>query len=56
MLSLSENNQTDIIEPFHSTSRYLDDFLNIDKPYFKQMAGQIYSTELQLKKGEFFRY
>ena len=30
MLSLSENNQTDIIEAFNSTSRYLDDLLNID--------------------------
>ena len=25
MLSLSDNNQTDIIEAFNSTSRYLDD-------------------------------
>ena len=29
MLSLSDNNQTDIIEAFNSTSRYLDDILNI---------------------------
>ena len=28
MLSLSDNNQTDIIEAFNSTSRYLDDLLN----------------------------
>ena len=34
MLSLSDNNQTDIIEAFNSTSRYLDDLLNIDNPYF----------------------
>ena len=27
MLSLSDNNQTDIIEAFNSTSRYLDDLL-----------------------------
>ena len=27
MLSLSGNNQTDIIEAFNSTSRYLDDLL-----------------------------
>ena len=26
MISLSENNQTDIIETFNSTSRYFDDF------------------------------
>ena len=37
MLSLSDNNQTDIIEAFNSTSRYLDDLLNIDNPYFEQM-------------------
>ena len=51
MLSLSENNQTDIIEAFNSTSRYLDDLLNIDNLYFKQMEGQIYPTELQLNKA-----
>ena len=50
MLSLSDNTQTDIIEAFNSTSRYLDDLLNIDNPYFEQMIGQIYRTELQLNK------
>ena len=51
MLSLSDNNQTDIIEAFNSTSRYLDYLLNIDNPYFEQMVGQIYPTELQLNKA-----
>ena len=51
MLSLSDNNQTDIIEAFNSTSRYLDDLLNIDNPYFEKMVGQIYPTELQLNKA-----
>ena len=41
MLSLSDNNQTDIIETLNSTSRYLDDLFNIDNPYFEQMVGQI---------------
>ena len=50
MLSLSDNNQTYIIEAFNSTSRYLDDLLNSDNPYFEQMVGQIYPTELQLNK------
>ena len=50
-LSLSDNNQADIIEAFNSTSRYLDDLLNIDNPYFEQMLGQIYPTELQLNKA-----
>ena len=40
------NNQTDIIEAFNSTTRYLDDLLNIFNPYFEQMVGQIYPTEL----------
>ena len=51
MLSLSDNNQSDIIDAFNSTSRYLDDLLNIDNPYFEQMVGQIYPTELQLNKA-----
>ena len=51
MLSLSDDNQADIIEAFNSTSRYLDDLLDIDNPYFEQMVGQIYPTELQLNKA-----
>ena len=51
MLSLSDNNQTDYIEAFNSTSRCLNDLLNIDNPYFGQMVGQIYPTELQLNKA-----
>ena len=51
MLSLSDNNQTDIIEAFNSTSRYFDDLLNIDNPYFDLMVGQLYPTELQLNKA-----
>ena len=51
MFSLSDNTQTDIIEAFNSTSRDLDDLLNIDNPYFEQMVGQIYPTELPLNKA-----
>ena len=32
------------------TSRYLDDLLNIDNPYFEGMTNQIYPSELQLNK------
>ena len=32
MLSLSDNNQADVVEAFNSTSRYLDDMLNIENP------------------------
>ena len=41
MLFLSDNNQTDITEAFKSTSRYLDDPLNVVNSYFEQMVGQI---------------
>ena len=51
MLSLSDNTQTDIIKAFNSTTRYLDYLLNIVNPYFGQMVGQVYPTELQLNKG-----
>ena len=50
ILSMSDNYQTDIIEAFNSTSRSLDDLLNIDNPYFEELVGQIYTTELQLNK------
>ena len=43
--------QTDIIEALNSTSRYLGDLFNIDNPYFEQIVGQIYPTELQLNKA-----
>ena len=50
MSSLSYDNQADIIEAFNTTSRYLDDLLNIDNPYFEGMVNQIYPPELQLNK------
>ena len=34
MSSLSDNNQTDIIEAFNSTSRYIDDLLNKVNPLY----------------------
>ena len=40
-----------IIEAFNSTSRYLDDLLNIDNTYFDDMVKQIYPSELQLNKA-----
>ena len=54
MLSFSDSNQTEVIEAFNYNSRYLDDQLNFEYPYFKQMVGQINSTELQLKKSNSF--
>ena len=51
MKSLSRENQADIIEAFNSTSRYLDDLLNINNIYFDQMVDRIYPTELQLNRA-----
>ena len=48
MKDLSSYNQVDVIKPFNSTSRYVDDLLNIDNPYFEGMVNQIYPPELQL--------
>ena len=47
---LSRVNQADTIEAFNSTSRYLDDLLNIDNIYFDQMVVRIYLKELQLNR------
>ena len=41
MLSLSNNNHTDIIEAFNSTSRNLDDLLNIDNSYFEHPSRHV---------------
>ena len=46
MTSLSDVKQAEIIEAFKSTSRYLDDLLNIDNPYFEGMVNRIYPPEL----------
>ena len=51
MISLSYDNQADSIRAFNSTSRYLDDVLNIDNPYFEGMVNQIDPPELQLNKA-----
>ena len=51
MLSLSEDNQSDVIEAFNSTCRYLDDLLNIDNNFFDSMVNRIYPSELQLNKA-----
>ena len=34
MLKLSKDTQADVIEAFNNTSRYLDDILNLDNPFF----------------------
>ena len=51
MKSFSPENQVDIIEAFNSTSRYLDDLLNIDNIYNEQMVNRIYPAKLPLNKA-----
>ena len=48
---LSSDNRADVIKAFNLTSRYLDDLLNIDNPYFEGMINQIYPPELQHNKA-----
>ena len=51
MMSLSDDKQADVIDAFNTTSRYLDDILNIINVYFYNMVSQIYPSELQLNKA-----
>ena len=44
MLSLSEDNQSEVIEAFNSTSRYLVDLSNIDNNFFDSMINFTYSS------------
>ena len=51
MMSPSDDKQTDIIDAFIITSRYLDDILNIKNVYFDNMVSKIYPSERQLNKA-----
>ena len=51
MMSLYIEIQFEIIIAFSSTSRHLDDLLNIDNTYFDGLISQIYPPELQLNKA-----
>ena len=51
MQDLSNDNQAGISTAFNSTSRYLDDLLNVANAYFEGMVIQIYPPELQLNKA-----
>ena len=51
MISLSDDKQADVINAFKTTSRYLDDILNINIVNFDIMVNQIYPSELQLNKA-----
>ena len=51
MKNLSSDNEADVIKAFNLTSRYLDDLLNIDNPYFEGLVNQIYPPELQFSQA-----
>ena len=51
MLGLKPDSQADVIAAFNNTSRYLDDILNLDNPYFESMVSSIYPQELKLNKA-----
>ena len=49
-MSLSDDKQADIVDSFNTTSRYLDDSLNINNVYFDNIVSQIYPSELHRNK------
>ena len=51
MKSLTKEKRYDLIYAYNSTSRYLDDLLNIDNTHFEHMVHRIYSAELQRNKA-----
>ena len=51
MMSLSDDKQADVIDAFNTTSRYLDDILNINNVYFDNTVSQIYPSKLKLNKA-----
>ena len=56
MKSLTKEKRYDMIDAFHSTSRYLDDLPNIpvDNILFEHMVHRIYPAEIQLNKAYAF--
>ena len=61
MTSLSDGNQADIIEASNSTSRYFDNLLNIDNPYFEvtkfiHLCYNCLKLILQIPKPPFWIY
>ena len=49
--SLSDVKQAEIIEAFGSASRYLDDLLGIDNPYFEGMVNRVCPPGLRLGRA-----
>ena len=51
MMSLSDEKQANATDAFNTTSRNLNNIININNVYFDNMVSQIYPSELQLKKA-----
>ena len=51
MMSLANDKHADNIDAFNTTTRYLDDILNINNVYFDNMVSKIYPSEIQLNKA-----
>ena len=45
MMSLSDDKQAYVIDAFNTTSRYLDNIVNINNVYFDNMVSQIYTLQ-----------
>ena len=50
MMSLSGDKQAGVIDALTTTSKYLDDILNINNVYFYNMVSQIYLQSSSLIK------
>ena len=50
MKSLTKEKRYDLIDAFNSTSRYLDDLLDIDNIHFEHMVHRIYPSDLNFIK------
>ena len=51
MKSLAKEKRYELIDAFNSTSRFLNDLLNIDNIHYEHMVHRIYPAELQLNKA-----
>ena len=52
VLSLLDDNQSEVFPAFNSTSRYLGDLLNIDNNFFDSTVNHIYPSEIRLNKAK----
>ena len=51
MMSLSDDKKADVIGAFNTTSRYLDDIININYVYFDNFESHTYPSELHFHKA-----